>query len=50
VRLLESNKIDVTKLISHQLALEDFVRGVEIIEQGLEGAMKIIILPEATGL
>ena len=47
VRLLENGKIDVTKLVSHQLALEDFVRGVEIIEQGLEGAMKIIILPEA---
>jgi threonine dehydrogenase-like Zn-dependent dehydrogenase len=50
VRLLENNKIDVTKLVSHQLPLGDFVRGVEIIEQGLEGAMKIIILPEAIGL
>ena len=46
VELLENGKIDVTSLISHQLALEEFARGVEIIEKGLEGVLKVVILPE----
>jgi 2-desacetyl-2-hydroxyethyl bacteriochlorophyllide A dehydrogenase len=45
VRLLESGKIDVSKLVSHQLPLEDFVKGVETIEQGTEGVLKVVILP-----
>jgi 2-desacetyl-2-hydroxyethyl bacteriochlorophyllide A dehydrogenase len=46
VRLLESGKIDVSNLVSHELPLEDFARGVELIEQGLEGVLKVIIRPE----
>jgi threonine dehydrogenase-like Zn-dependent dehydrogenase len=46
VRLLESGKIDVSSLVSHQLPLEDFVRGVETIEKGTEGVLKVVILPE----
>lgn len=46
VRLLESGRIDVSGLVSHQLPLEGFAKGVEIIERGLEGALKVFILPE----
>ncbi|MDR2404566.1 MAG: zinc-dependent alcohol dehydrogenase family protein [Spirochaetaceae bacterium] len=45
VRLLESGRIDVSALISHRLPLEDFSKGVETIEQGAEGVLKVVILP-----
>ena len=45
VELLEKGKIDVASLVSHQLTLEDFARGVEIIEKGVEGVLKVVILP-----
>ena len=46
VELLANGKIDVAPLVSHQLALEAFAKGVETIEQGLEGVLKVVILPE----
>ena len=46
VRLLENGKIDVAPLVSHQLPLEDFVKGVETIEKGIDGVLKVVILPE----
>ena len=46
IRLLQSGKLDVKDIISHRLPLEDFVKGVEIIEKGTEGALKIVICPE----
>jgi 2-desacetyl-2-hydroxyethyl bacteriochlorophyllide A dehydrogenase len=46
VELLKNGKIDVVPLVSHQLPLEDFVKGVETIEKGLEGVLKVVILPE----
>jgi 2-desacetyl-2-hydroxyethyl bacteriochlorophyllide A dehydrogenase len=49
VRLLESGKIDVSALVSHQLPLNEFERGIELIEQGLEGVLKVVILPEGKG-
>ncbi|MDR2536513.1 MAG: zinc-dependent alcohol dehydrogenase family protein [Treponema sp.] len=48
VQLLESGKINVTPLISHQLSLEEFVKGVETIEKGIDGVLKVVILPEST--
>ena len=48
VALLEEGKIDAAPLVSHQLPLEDFTKGVEIIEKGTEGVLKVIILPELT--
>ncbi|MDR2028224.1 MAG: zinc-dependent alcohol dehydrogenase family protein [Treponema sp.] len=45
VRLLESGRIDVTGLVSHCLSLEDFARGIDTIEQGTEGVLKVVILP-----
>jgi 2-desacetyl-2-hydroxyethyl bacteriochlorophyllide A dehydrogenase len=46
VALLETGKIDVAPLVSHQLPLDDFVKGVETIEKGIEGVLKVVILPE----
>jgi 2-desacetyl-2-hydroxyethyl bacteriochlorophyllide A dehydrogenase len=46
VELLKNGKIDVAPLVSHQLPLEEFAKGVEIIEKGLEGVLKVVILPE----
>ena len=48
VRLLEEGKIDVAPLVSHQLPLEDFTKGVEFIEKGANGVLKVLILPELT--
>ncbi len=48
VALLTSRQIDVTQLISHQLTLEEFERGVGLIEQGLEDVKKVMILPQET--
>ncbi|MDR2631864.1 MAG: zinc-dependent alcohol dehydrogenase family protein [Spirochaetaceae bacterium] len=48
VRLLESGRIDVSALVSHQLPLEEFSKGIEIIEQGIEGVLKVVILPNGS--
>jgi threonine dehydrogenase-like Zn-dependent dehydrogenase len=45
VRLLESGRLDVSQLVSHHLPLEEFVKGVEIIEQGTEGVLKVVLVP-----
>jgi 2-desacetyl-2-hydroxyethyl bacteriochlorophyllide A dehydrogenase len=46
VRLLESGAIDVSSLVSHQLPLAEYERGVELIDKGLEGVLKVMIIPE----
>jgi D-arabinitol dehydrogenase (NADP+) len=46
VALLQSRRIDVSGLISHQLALEEFERGVELIEQSRKNVKKVLILPQ----
>lgn len=43
--LLKHGHISLEGLISHQLPLEAFQRGIELIEQGAEGVKKVIILP-----
>ncbi len=45
VRLLENGKIQVSQLISHRLPLEGFVKGIETLEQGTEGVLKVLIVP-----
>jgi threonine dehydrogenase-like Zn-dependent dehydrogenase len=45
VRLLESGRLDVTPLISHELPLEQFSDGVEMIENGREGVLKVLVKP-----
>lgn len=46
VRLLTTGRIDVKPLISHTLPLEGFQRGIELVEKGLEGALKVLIEPK----
>lgn len=45
VRLLQSGRVDVSALVSHELPLERFVEGVELIEKGAPGVMKILMTP-----
>jgi 2-desacetyl-2-hydroxyethyl bacteriochlorophyllide A dehydrogenase len=45
VRLLSSGKIDVKPLVSHELPLNELQRGIELVEKGREGALKILIHP-----
>ncbi len=45
VALLQSGQIDVSGLISHRLPLEDFSHGIELIEKGLEGVKKVMMVP-----
>jgi 2-desacetyl-2-hydroxyethyl bacteriochlorophyllide A dehydrogenase len=48
VRLLETGRIDVSKLVSHRLPLEEFSNGVQTIEQGTDGVLKVVILPNGS--
>ncbi len=43
--MLKSGQVEVEPLISHCLPLEAFERGVHLIEQGLEGVTKVLLLP-----
>ena len=45
VELLRTGKIDVAPLLSHQLALADFPRGLNLIETRMEGVRKVMIRP-----
>jgi D-arabinitol dehydrogenase (NADP+) len=45
VRMLRSGRIDVSSLVSHELPLERFVEGVEMIEKGAAGVLKILMAP-----
>ncbi len=45
IRLLRSGKIDVKPLISHILPLEQLLHGIELIEAGQEGVLKVLIHP-----
>ncbi len=46
VRLLESGKIGVRSLVSHKLKLEKLESGIEMIEQGKDGVLKVLIEPQ----
>ncbi len=46
VALIQSGRLDLAPLISHNLRLCEFEKGVELIERGLEGAKKVLILPQ----
>lgn len=45
VRLLQSKRIDVERLVSHVLPLGEFERGVALLETGSEGVLKVLINP-----
>ena len=46
VRMLESKAVDVSGLVSHVLPLERFAEGMEMIEQGTDGVLKVHIDPQ----
>ncbi len=46
VRLLETGKIDVSSLVSHELPLSGLRHGIELIEAGREGVLKVLIRPD----
>ncbi len=43
--LLQSGRISAARLVSHQFPLEEFQQGIEGIERGAEGVMKVLIKP-----
>ncbi len=45
IRLLSSGRIDVEPLISHTLPLNQLLHGIELIEGGKEGVMKVLLHP-----
>lgn len=45
IEMLQSGRIRTDGLVSHRLPLEDLERGIQVIEQGLEGARKVQIIP-----
>jgi D-arabinitol dehydrogenase (NADP+) len=45
--LLRTGRIQADRLVSHRLPLEDFQRGIEVIEQGSQAVKKVQILPNA---
>jgi D-arabinitol dehydrogenase (NADP+) len=45
--LLQSRRISAAKLVSHQLPLEEFQQGIESIEHGSAGVMKVLIKPNS---
>lgn len=45
IDLLRSGRVRVDRLVSHRLPLDEFERGIELIEGGLEEVKKVQILP-----
>lgn len=45
VEMLRAGRIQVDALVSHRLPLEEFERGIHLIEQGADGVKKVQILP-----
>ena len=48
VAMLQSGQVRVADLVSHRLPLTDFARGVEMIESGLDGVKKVLMVPTAS--
>jgi D-arabinitol dehydrogenase (NADP+) len=45
--LLKRQRISLDGLVSHKLTLDEFGRGIELLEGGLEDVKKVMILPES---
>lgn len=45
INLLQSGRVRVDGLVSHRLPLTELKHGIEVIEGGLEGVMKVQIFP-----
>lgn len=48
VNLLRTGRIRVDELVSHRLPLEEFRRGIAVIEAGSEAVKKVLILPNGS--
>lgn len=45
LRLLQSGRVRVEDLVSHTLSLEEFEKGVALIEEGRDSVMKVMMVP-----
>ena len=45
VKMLASGDVEVADLISHRLPVEQFEQGVRMIERGLDGVKKVLMVP-----
>jgi len=43
--LIEAGRLDLTPLITHRLSLDDGLRGYEIFEKRMDGAVKVLLRP-----
>jgi NADPH2:quinone reductase len=43
--LLQEGRIEVTDLVSHRLPVSEFEHGIELMEQGRENVMKVMLRP-----
>ena len=50
VRLLAGGAIDVTSLVSHTLALDDLALGIDLMQTGRDGVLKVLIAPGGDGV
>ncbi len=48
IRLMESGRIPVREIVSHQLPLTDLQKGIELIEKGADNVKKVLILPNGS--
>lgn len=46
ISMLDSGILNVKPLVSHQLPLEQFRKGIELMENGTDGVMKVLIKPQ----
>jgi len=46
IKLIESGKVDPSKLISHKIPLEKFSSAVKILEQKIDNVLKIVIVQD----
>jgi len=44
IKLIESGKVDPSKIISHKLSLDDFPTAIRIIEEKLDNVVKVVIV------
>jgi D-arabinitol dehydrogenase (NADP+) len=45
LRLMQEGKVSVKQVVSHRLPLEEFRRGIELIETGADDVKKVLLLP-----
>jgi len=43
IRLIESGRVNPATIISHQMELADFSRGIEMVQSRADGVVKIVL-------